>query len=167
MRGVSNRRFPYGFYPIVYPVGPGPSYLYRDGEYGKVDNTTRPGGILRQLSLAGKVNNTFKITSDNVTIFSLYTDLSNCTSTYELTMSTPITLNSTSYDHPKPEEAGDSVVMYSMLPSGINASAVGCVNRTVDEMVFLSSAAEGSGVNSVFVLWGVVLLWPHDDVTVV
>ncbi|KAF9035270.1 hypothetical protein BJ165DRAFT_1355899 [Panaeolus papilionaceus] len=50
-RGVEGRGFPFFFYPITFPVGNGPDYLYREGEYGNATDPSRPGGPLFQFSV--------------------------------------------------------------------------------------------------------------------
>ncbi|KAF8996665.1 hypothetical protein BDQ17DRAFT_1364230 [Cyathus striatus] len=167
-RGVSNRGFPFVFYPVVYPQNSGPDYLYREQEYGKIDNTTRPGGPLTQISIV-ESNYTLRITSDQMTINALSSDLSSCaTSSTGVKITSPAPVNSSSYDHPKPEEAlqyyrassvvlsldsfnnsiafssNDSSMMYALIPAGINTTIVQCTNQTIGANVLLPN---GSMIN--------------------
>ncbi|KAF8977339.1 hypothetical protein BDQ17DRAFT_1319079 [Cyathus striatus] len=110
-RGVSNRGFPFVFYPIVFPQSAGPTYLYAEQEYGKVNDSIRPGGPLTQISLSTP-SYTLRITSDETTITSLSNTLSSslssplstCSSA-NISLTEPIPLNSSTEAHPKPEEA--------------------------------------------------------------
>ncbi|KAG6907620.1 hypothetical protein DXG01_008197 [Tephrocybe rancida] len=165
-RGVQGRGFPFLFYPVVFsaPIGAGGYYLYREEEYGKADNTSRPGGPLRQVSFSSS-NSTFHIVSDNTTVTWLQTAVnSSCHSLNTFTVSSILPYNSSETPYPKPEEAiqyyrASSVVLTldgynntaalgsdeTALPSPVlptvDTELLNCINQTIGTTVPLVSAA--------------------------
>ncbi|PPQ70611.1 hypothetical protein CVT24_000684 [Panaeolus cyanescens] len=126
-RGTAGRNFPFFFWPVVWPttLGFGVGWYgwygpYYDGrrDYGDPTNSTRPGGPLVVATLQSSTSTnpaaTFRILSDNFTVYSLISDISsNCTSHKLLTpindiisSVTPYTDSTTSI--PRPE----NVVQY-------------------------------------------------------
>ncbi|KAG6844503.1 hypothetical protein H0H87_006389, partial [Tephrocybe sp. NHM501043] len=106
-RGVQDRGFPFMFYPVVFaaPIGAGGYYLYREEEYGKAENTSRPGGSLRQVSFSSATS-TFHVVADNSTIISLQTAVNgSCHSVNSFKASSILPYNSSETPYPRPEEA--------------------------------------------------------------
>ncbi|KAG5337588.1 hypothetical protein C0989_009236 [Termitomyces sp. Mn162] len=165
-RGVQGRGFPFVFYPVVFapPIGVGGSYLYSEDEYGKADNTSRPGGPLFQASFSSP-NSTFYIIADNITVSSLQSAVNNsCLKTNAFTVFAPLPYDSSNTPYPRPEEAiqyyrASSVVLtldgYNNtaalgdnqsalplpLPPNVDINLLACVNRTIGTSVPLVSAA--------------------------
>ncbi|EED84581.1 predicted protein [Postia placenta Mad-698-R] len=69
---VTDRGFPFCFWPVVWEKQPyGAPYLYAP-EYGSPTNTSRPGGPLTQATFTSKTsNNTFWVVADNATVIAL------------------------------------------------------------------------------------------------
>ncbi|GLB42472.1 hypothetical protein LshimejAT787_1104870 [Lyophyllum shimeji] len=184
-RGVQGRGFPFVFYPVVFsaPVGGEAYYLYREEEYGKADNSTRPGGPLRQVAFSSP-NSTFHIVSDNTTVIWLQTAVnSSCHSSNTFTVSAVQPYNSSQSPYPRPEEAiqyyrASSVVLtldgYNntaalgtnetapavSLPPTVDAKLLACINQTIGATVPLVGAAGRSYTPSacglLFIAW---VLW--------
>ncbi|KAF8985212.1 hypothetical protein BDQ17DRAFT_1169730, partial [Cyathus striatus] len=85
-RGVSGLGFPFVFWPLAWGgiAGAGGAAYLHSTEYGKPDNTTRPGGPLFTATFPSSSNNgnsTFRLLSDNTTVTTLISTVqSNCTS---------------------------------------------------------------------------------------
>ncbi|KAJ7513078.1 hypothetical protein B0H11DRAFT_17357 [Mycena galericulata] len=84
-RGVSDRGFPFYFWPMVWATDEeddsDSSYMYTN-EYGQPDNTTRPGGPQAiAVFQSNSTGTTFRVVSDNSTVAALMSDISaNCSS---------------------------------------------------------------------------------------
>ncbi|KAK7040780.1 hypothetical protein VNI00_009686 [Paramarasmius palmivorus] len=116
-RGVAGRGFPFYFWPIAWSAGVDEESYLRSQEYGKVDNTSRPGGPLVQATFTSNtMGDTFRVVMDNATASSLIPRLwafclewlvppVNTTSTTSLAASYPSVLPTPSLlgDIPQPE----------------------------------------------------------------
>ncbi|KAF8197478.1 hypothetical protein BJ912DRAFT_1055883 [Pholiota molesta] len=110
-RGVANRGFPFFFWPLAWGgvAGVGTAAYLHNTEYGRFDNSSRPGGIMMtaEFNSSSSQSTTFRIVADNTTVNSLITDIvSNCTSS---NLASPSTIVATTYNDslvsPKPEQA--------------------------------------------------------------
>ncbi|KAI0027238.1 hypothetical protein K488DRAFT_62148 [Vararia minispora EC-137] len=86
IRGVSDKGFPYYFYPVTWNTSPYPyypPYLHTSGEYGGPTNSSRPGGPLMQAAfVSATTGTTLYFVADNSTVSSLLPIvLQNCSST--------------------------------------------------------------------------------------
>ncbi|KAJ6607847.1 hypothetical protein B0H10DRAFT_2166703 [Mycena sp. CBHHK59/15] len=159
-RGVAARGFPFYFWPISWGTGFGyrtnGAYLYSD-EYGKPNNSSRPGGPMATAAFQSNSTNTeFRVVADNSTVAALITDImANCSS--YLTSSSPAAptpFNASAADAPKPEQvveyyrassvalsldgynntaifAAENTTADVALPSGIDVSLLDCLNQTI------------------------------------
>ncbi|KZT69983.1 hypothetical protein DAEQUDRAFT_725969 [Daedalea quercina L-15889] len=162
---VAGRGFPFLFWPVVwgpYP-GYGPYYLHST-EYGRPDNTSRPGGALAEATFASNsTNSTFVVVADNSTVAALIASVSaNCT-LGGASSAAPAPFNATT-GAPRPEQAvqyyrASSVVLlldgYNdtsalgndtdatavALPGWVDRTLLTCLNDTIGEAVPLISGA--------------------------
>ncbi|KAJ7786835.1 hypothetical protein B0H14DRAFT_2400161 [Mycena olivaceomarginata] len=82
-RGISDRPFPFYFWPIAW--GPGPGYsssaaCMHSDEYGQPDNSSRPGGPMAvAVFQSNSTDVTFRLVADNFTVADLMPDITaNC-----------------------------------------------------------------------------------------
>lgn len=164
---VAGRGFPFLFWPVVWGAYPGfgPHYLH-SSEYGRPDNTTRPGGALADATFTSSTSNsTFFIVADNSTVASLIDSIStNCT--LGNSSSTAPTLYNATDSEPRPEQAiqyyrASSVVLlldgYNNtnalgndtnatavpLPSWVDQTLLTCLNDTIAASAPLFASAQG------------------------
>jgi len=154
-RSVSGRGFPFGYWPLVWGagVGAGIGYLH-DSEYGRGDNSSRPGGVLFQaIIMEPNDNTTYHLVADNSSVTSILSSVeSNCTL---LTNSiTPRAINPDNSSEPQPEQAvqyyrassvaltldgynnsavdsSNDTAVDTPLPSGLNMTFLDCLNQTI------------------------------------
>ncbi|OCH94033.1 hypothetical protein OBBRIDRAFT_723698 [Obba rivulosa] len=163
--GVSNRGFPFFFWPVVWGtgLGYGAAYLY-DSEYGLPSNSSRPGGPMAQAAfVSNSTNSTFHVLADNSTVASLISAIdSNCT-VGSSSSTTPSPYDGANASQPRPEQViqyyrASSVALtldgYNNtdaltgnenstvpIPSWVDASLLNCLNDTIGEAVPLISGA--------------------------
>ncbi|CAK5284171.1 unnamed protein product [Mycena citricolor] len=150
---VSGRGFPYFFWPLSF----GRPHLHSNQEYGRADNSSRPGGAMSTAAFQSNGPNVtvFRILSDSTTTNALITALqANCSSS--LVPSTSVTAspyNETSTAPPQPEQViqyyrassialsldgyNNSAVFQgagapdTALPAGIDTKLLDCLNQTI------------------------------------
>ncbi|KAJ7504611.1 hypothetical protein B0H11DRAFT_1980327 [Mycena galericulata] len=142
--GVSNRPFPFFFWPVVWGPGYNPyaPYIYNN-EYGQPGNNTRPGGPQATAVFHSNSTNAtmtiFHVISDNATVASLMSDISaNCSAwlvTSSITNSTTALPTPSNTTLQKPEQ----VVQYyrassvTLMLDGYNNTAIFApANTTAD-----------------------------------
>ncbi|KAI9569797.1 hypothetical protein HD554DRAFT_2087454 [Boletus coccyginus] len=188
-RGVSNRGFPFWFWPVVWngPGAPAGSYL-RAPEYGDSYNTSRVGGSMAEATFTSNSTNTiFHVLSDNATVSSLISSIdANCSSSLSSSSSTsPQAFNASAPDAPQPEQAieyyrASSIVLTldgynnsatlssdtnatdSPLQSGIDTTLLDCLNQTIGLSALLISGAGlqwSTGPSSASLLGLLLLVW--------
>ncbi|KAJ3502153.1 hypothetical protein NLJ89_g9016 [Agrocybe chaxingu] len=184
-RGVAGRGFPFIYYPIIWPVGLGPAYLYSSTEYGSMNDTKRPGGPLVQVAIynsSAEPRFTYRVISDSDTGKSLYSTLTARCAKNSLRVDSPVAINSNGSVATLPSEAiqyyrASSVVLTldgynntaiydttepfdpsAPLPSGLNLSELGCINSTIGDTVLL---AGGSAIRpqTTLTLLAFLLVW--------
>ncbi|KAG7442542.1 uncharacterized protein BT62DRAFT_982442 [Guyanagaster necrorhizus] len=182
-RGVAGLGFPFYYWPIAWGgIGLGSAAYLHDSEYGRPDNSSRPGGAMTYATFpASSGNATFHVVADNDTVASLITDVnSNCSSVINTTStsSTPITFNDSDASTPKPEQSVQyyraSTVALTVdgynntgalendtadtpIPSWVDTNTLNCLNLTIEAAVPL---VDGAGRQWVAPNVGfVTLLW--------
>jgi hypothetical protein len=206
--GVENRGFPFTFFPIVFasPGGWGDSYLYREGEvgdfdfsyiivvtydashqYGKVNDSSRPGGPLYQFSISSNMS-AFHVLADNSTASFLQMTIQNiCRNATNFIVSSSTAMNESQASYPSPEQAiqyyrASSVVLtldgYNNtvalgvnpsaapvpLPSNIDTNLVSCVNQTIGTSVpLIGGALQSYPSSSIMLLWFVWMIYCFSD----
>ncbi|KAH9836307.1 uncharacterized protein C8Q71DRAFT_761776 [Rhodofomes roseus] len=164
---VAGRGFPFLFWPVVWGAYPGfGAHYLHSGEYGRPDNTSRPGGALVDATFSSNsTNSTFFIVGDNSTVASLIDSISgNCTLASN-SSTTPSPYNATSSE-PKPEQAvqyyrassvallldgynntvalgNDTNATAVPLPSWVDMTLLNCLNDTIAQAAPLFSGAQG------------------------
>ncbi|CAA7271480.1 unnamed protein product [Cyclocybe aegerita] len=166
-RGVGGLGFPFVFWPLAWGgVGLGGSALYlHNTEYGRWDNSSRPGGVQMTAAFSSSSQNTtFRLMTDQASLESLIDDIvDSCRDN----LSSPDNITATNYDDtvaaPKPEQAvqyyrASSVVLTldgynntgalgpegtpdTPLPTDIDNNLLSCLNETIAEAVPLVDAA--------------------------
>jgi len=164
-------------------VGAGTGAYLHDSEYGRPDNSSRPGGPLATtVFVSNSTNTTFRILADNVTISELINDIQS-TCTIKANSSTPVPYQDSLSALPQPEQTiqyyrassvaltldgyNNSAVFQddgspdTPLPSNIDNNLLICLNTTIGAAVPLengSSAIFDSALRNqvVLVVW---LVW--------
>ncbi|KAG6830005.1 hypothetical protein H0H92_002696, partial [Tricholoma furcatifolium] len=187
-RGVSGRGFPFVFWPVAWGGTGGSSsaqYLHTS-EYGRPDNTSRPGGPLATATIISDAssNTTFRILADNATIASLSKavqaacsyNLNNASSSF---FATPY--NDSFSALPQPEQTvqyyrASSVALTldgynntadfepegtedSPLPLNIDSYLLDCINVTIGSAVPLVSNSPGSKTPNMGALSLLFVIW--------
>ncbi|KAJ3565473.1 hypothetical protein NP233_g7608 [Leucocoprinus birnbaumii] len=157
--GVGGLGFPFFYWPVIFGstaiIGTG-SYLHTHGEYGDVNNSSRPGGALMTATFPSNANGntTFRIMADNSTVTSLTADiLSSCGSS----ISNSTSHASTPYNETGPPIPAQAIQYYrassivlsldsynntavysndtnappSPLPNNIDTTLLRCLNSTI------------------------------------
>ncbi|KAF9484644.1 hypothetical protein BDN70DRAFT_989357 [Pholiota conissans] len=168
-RSVAGRGFPFFFWPLAWGgvAGVGTAAYLHDSEYGRFDNSSRPGGIMMTASFNSSSSQptTFRLVADNTTVTSLITDIvANCTSA---NLASPGSIVATTYNDslasPKPEQVVQyyraSSVALSLdgyndtaalaadgtpdtpLPTNIDTTLLNCLNFTIAAAVPLVDSA--------------------------
>ncbi|THU90442.1 hypothetical protein K435DRAFT_728343 [Dendrothele bispora CBS 962.96] len=114
--GVSNRGFPFYFWPVTWGAASGYTathyYHDADSEYGLPGNSSRPGGVISFATFSSNTQNTtFHVVSDNATVTNLITDIYfHCSSSINNSTSTttPVPFNDSDPSAPSPQ----SVIQY-------------------------------------------------------
>ncbi|KAJ8697168.1 hypothetical protein PTI98_006966 [Pleurotus ostreatus] len=166
-RGVAGRGFPFYFWPVAWggAAGVGAGAYLHSNEYGRHDNSTRPGGVEVTAVFISSSNgtNTFRLMADNATVTSLIEDIrGNCSSSLAANSST--TPSAFDPDQlPKPEQTvqyyrassvaltfdgynntgalADEGTPDTPLPAGLDATLLNCLNDTIVNNVPLVDAA--------------------------
>ncbi|KAF7425990.1 hypothetical protein PC9H_008352 [Pleurotus ostreatus] len=167
-RGVAGRGFPFYFWPVAWggAAGAGTGAYLHTNEYGRHDNSSRPGGAQVTATFISNSNgtNTFRLMSDTATVTSLIEGIrGNCSSSLAANSST----SSSAFDPnglPKPEQTvqyyrASSVALTfdgynntgalagegtpdTPLPAGLDATLLNCLNATIINNVPLVDAAD-------------------------
>ncbi|KAK1232626.1 hypothetical protein PQX77_004247 [Marasmius sp. AFHP31] len=165
--GVAGRGFPFYFWPVTWGAAAGAGtaayYHNRDDEYGRPDNTSRPGGTMTYATFDVGNSTMYHLLADNATVSSLIISINSKCSGYTITANT--TLSATTSDMLKPYDASapnatkpENVIQYyrassvalaldgynnsavfsndtnapdTPLPTGLNTSALDCLNQTI------------------------------------
>ncbi|KZS96377.1 hypothetical protein SISNIDRAFT_451066 [Sistotremastrum niveocremeum HHB9708] len=178
---VANRGFPFGFWPVVWgsTLGFSTAAYLHDSEYGRPDNSSRPGGALFEAPLSEPNDNTtYHLVADNATITSLLQSIeANCTlSTNSIT---PVAFNPNDTSQPQPEQAiqyyrASSIVLTldgyndtavnsggnqtdTPLPNNLNQTFLQCINETIGAAAPLIGASNTLIIPAAFPLVGT--LW--------
>ncbi|KAG6849345.1 hypothetical protein H0H93_009265 [Arthromyces matolae] len=187
-RGVAGLGFPFVFWPVVWGGAGGfgtEAYLHTS-EYGRPDNSSRPGGPLTTAIFVSSANSntTFRLLADNQTAISLVADIqSSCGSDLNNSTSVfvPASYNDSFSSLPQPEQTVQyyraSTVALTLdgynntavfedqgtpdvsLPSDIDTTLLSCLNSTIGAAVPLVGGASSLPVPSIGVLGGVYVLW--------
>ncbi|KDR73593.1 hypothetical protein GALMADRAFT_280747 [Galerina marginata CBS 339.88] len=166
-RGVAGRGFPFIFWPLAWGGigGLGGAAYYHTTEYGRPDNSSRPGGIMMTAAFtSSSQNTTFRLVADNTTVSSLIDDITaNCSSS----LSSPSTIVATAYNESLPAPQPEQAVQYyrassvsltldgynntgaadpegtpdTPLPTNIDATLLDCLNQTIGLAVPLVDGA--------------------------
>ncbi|KAF9461733.1 hypothetical protein BDZ94DRAFT_1310362 [Collybia nuda] len=183
-RGVTGRGFPYAFYPVVFipPIAVGAPYLY-NSEYGKPDNTSRPGGPLQEISIASNIS-TFHIISDNATVYYLHSILpTSCSGTTTFQVTLPQSYNSSQISGVQPEQAiqyyrassavltldgynntaafgSDESAPPTPLPRNIDTNLMTCINQTIGGSIpLVGGGIRTSGPSSALIFLVFWVIW--------
>ncbi|KAL0960248.1 hypothetical protein HGRIS_011880 [Hohenbuehelia grisea] len=169
-RGTAGLGFPFYFWPLAWggvAGGGGAAYLH-NREYGRSDNSSRPGGpMVSAVFVSNSTNQSaFRILADNQTVVDLIQDIrSNCSSNLGPSSSTsPSSYNDTSDAPPQPEQAvqyfrASSVALTldgynnsatfasegtpdTPLPTNIDNTLLDCLNQTIALAVPLIDGAD-------------------------
>lgn len=171
-RGVANRGFPFYFWPVAWggAAGVGTGAYMHNHEYGRPNNSSRPGGPLYTTSFSSNSSatnrSTFHLLADNTTVTNLADTIDErCASFLNSTnSSTPIAFNENATNAPKPESAiqyyrASSVVLTldgynnsavfsedekaqdTPLPTNLDTGLLDCLNKTIGENVPLVEAS--------------------------
>ncbi|KAF8163560.1 hypothetical protein B0H34DRAFT_652185 [Crassisporium funariophilum] len=166
-RGTAGRGFPFVFWPLAFggAAGIGTAAYLHTSDYGRYDNSSRPGGIMMIATFpSSSQNTTFRLIADNTTVISLIEDIvADCSSN----INSPTTITPTAYNDSlafaKPEQAvqyyrASSVALTldgynntgalgpegtpdTPLPSNIDTNLLNCLNATIGEAVPLVGGA--------------------------
>ncbi|TFK39216.1 hypothetical protein BDQ12DRAFT_650289 [Crucibulum laeve] len=172
-RGVAGRGFPFVFWPLAWGgvAGVGTAAYLHTNEYGRPDNSSRPGGVMMTAAFpSSSGNTTFRVVSDNTTVTSLIQDIAaNCSTVVKDSSSiTPSAYNDSSPDPPKPEQSvqyyrassvsltldgynntgalGDDNTPDTPLPSNIDRNLLDCLNSTIGDAVPLIDSGVSVGM---------------------
>ncbi|KAJ7583873.1 hypothetical protein C8J56DRAFT_952087 [Mycena floridula] len=168
-RGVVGRSFPFYFWPLAWggAAGAGTGAYLHNSEYGRYDNTSRPGGVMTYAIFpSNSGNTTFRLVADKTTVSDLITDITAaCTSSLNTanTSTSPVAFSDTDASSPKPESAveyyrassvaltldgynntgalGDEGTPDTPLPSNIDVTLLNCLNSTIGTAVPLVDGA--------------------------
>jgi len=185
-RGVAGLGFPFYFWPLAWGgVGgvAGAAYLH-NSEYGRPNNSSRPGGALVTAAFySTQTNTTFRLIADNSTVTELIQDIqSNCTSSNlaSNSSSSPSPYQDSFSALPQPEQtiqyyrassvaltldgynntgalSSDASVPDTPLPTNFDKTLLACLNETIGAAVPLIDG--GSTLQPVFGLPTVLLVW--------
>jgi len=173
--GVAGYGFPFYFWPLAF----GGAYLYgaryiNYNEYGRPDNSTRPGGPMVTSTYASNTTNTtFYLLTDSDTANDLVSVVQqNCSSVLNSGVSnTPVPYNTSDPNAPRPEEAvqyyraSSAALMLegynntaqlsdntslpdTPLPTNIDMNLLMCLNYTIGAAIPLVDAANPTAWNS-------------------
>jgi len=187
-RGVNGRGFPFIFWPLAWggAFGFGSAnwqYLHTS-EYGRPDNSSRPGGTMATAAfVSSSSNTTFRILADNITVSDLITSIqSNCSTDLSASSSsTPSSYADSLSSLPQPEQTiqyyracslaltldgynntgalGPDGTPDTPLPTNIDTTLLNCLNQTIGAAVPLISDSTRLSIptlNFVGFLW---VLW--------
>ncbi|KAF7314315.1 hypothetical protein MKEN_00904100 [Mycena kentingensis (nom. inval.)] len=179
-RGVAGRGFPFYFWPIGFGGLGGAAYYHSNSEYGRSNNSSRPGGpIVTAAFQSLDTKTTLRILADNTTVVALITDISANCSDLTTGVPTPASWDDEGTAPPQPEQMVQyyraSSIALSLdgynntaifeaegtpdvaLPSGIDAVLLDCVNQTIGAAAPLIDA--GSTLPAPSMLGIVSLIW--------
>ncbi|RDB27004.1 hypothetical protein Hypma_005072 [Hypsizygus marmoreus] len=161
-RGVAGRGFPFVFWPLAWGglAGAGAGVYLHNSEYGRPNNSSRPGGpMVTAAFISSSQNTTFRVLADNATVTELITDIkSNCSSSLNSSSSSsPSTYEDSLSALPQPEQAiqyyrASSVALTldgynntgalgpegtpdTPIPTNIDQNLLDCLNQTIGEAV--------------------------------
>ncbi|EEB96747.1 hypothetical protein MPER_04067, partial [Moniliophthora perniciosa FA553] len=176
-RGVAGRGFPFYFWPVAWggAAGAGTAAYLHNNEYGRPDNSSRPGGPMFTTTISSNTSatnrSTFHLISDNTTVVTLADIIDErCASLISTNSSTPFAFSENATNVPKPESAiqyyrASSVVLTlegynnsavfseddniqdSPLPNNVDTGLLDCLNRTIGENVPLVAAPLSTSSN--------------------
>ncbi|KAG6865502.1 hypothetical protein C0991_002101, partial [Blastosporella zonata] len=187
-RGVSNRGFPFVFWPLAWGgvggFGAG-SYLHTS-EYGRPDNSSRPGGPLVTASFVSSSasNTTYRLLADNATAVSLIPNIqASCSSNLNNSTSSFVVIpyNDSLSALPQPEQTVQyyraSTVALTLdgynntavfeadgtpnvpLPTSIDTTLLACLNTTIGAAVPLVDGVPGLTAPNLSILGFLYLIW--------
>ncbi|KAJ7866906.1 hypothetical protein B0H13DRAFT_2560431 [Mycena leptocephala] len=171
-RGVSDRPFPFYFWPIAWGPGPGynssAAYMHSD-EYGQPDNSSRPGGpMAAAVFQSNSTGATFRLVADNSTVADLMPEITaNCSHLLvptSISATTPMPFNASTE---KPEQvvqyyrassvalsldgynnsavfAPENSTADTPLPSSVDTNLLDCLNGTIGLAVPLVDSARST-----------------------
>ncbi|KAJ2934958.1 hypothetical protein H1R20_g2186, partial [Candolleomyces eurysporus] len=186
-RGTAGRGFPFVFWPVAF-VGAGSyggAHYYHNSEYGRADNSTRPGGAQVTAAFTSNSQGTvFRVLADNTTVVSLIQSIEgNCSSSLQSTGISPSPYLGADQSLPLPEQViqyyrASSVALSldgynnsavftedenaadTPIPTNIDTTLLNCMNSTIGNEVPLvdsgaASLSLGSGIHSNVGLLGI------------
>ncbi|KAF5378795.1 hypothetical protein D9615_006913 [Tricholomella constricta] len=185
-RGVTGRGFPFIFWPLAFGgiggLGAG-AYLH-NSEYGRPNNSSRPGGPLATaIFFSNSANTTYRLLADNTTVASLITDIKeSCSSNLNgSTSSAPSPYEDSLSALPQPEQTVQyyraSSVALSLdgynntavfavegtpdvpLPDNIDKALLSCLNQTIGEAVPLVGGVPGLSAPNLSILGVFWIVW--------
>jgi len=171
--GPAGYGFPFFFWPLAFGTGYGAHYINGNDEYGRPDNSSRPGGpMVTSTYVSNTQNTTFYLVTDNNTATTMVPILQqNCSSVLNSGVSnTPVPYNVSDGNSPKPEgtiqyyRASSAALILggynntaqlsdntslpdSPLPSNIDMNLLVCLNETIGIAIPLVDAASPTAWN--------------------
>ncbi|KAJ7879753.1 hypothetical protein B0H14DRAFT_3106272 [Mycena olivaceomarginata] len=147
-RGVSDRPFPFYFWPIASSA----AYMHSD-EYGQPDNSSRPGGPMAPAVFqSNSTGTTFRLVADNSTVADLMPDITaNCSHFLVPTSISPeqvvqyyrassVALSLDGYNN-SAVFAPENSTADTPLPSSVDTNLLDCLNGTIGLAVPLVDSA--------------------------
>lgn len=185
-RGVAGRGFPFIFWPIAWGgiggIGAG-AYLH-NSEYGRPNNSSRPGGPMATAAFFSNAGNTtYRLISDNTTVAALITDVKDaCSSNLNgSTSSAPSPYDDSFTAIPQPEQTIQyyraSTVALTLdghndtaalgpdgtpdvpLPNNIDRNLLNCLNQTIGAAAPLIDGVAGLSAPSMGLFGIFWILW--------
>ncbi|KAJ7865736.1 hypothetical protein B0H14DRAFT_3442764 [Mycena olivaceomarginata] len=144
-RGVSDRPFPFYFWPIAWGPGPGYSssaaYMHSD-EYGQPDNISRPGGPMAPAVFqSNSTGTTFRLVADNSTVADLMPDITaNCShflvpTSISYYRASSVALSLDGYNN-SAVFAPENSTADTPLPSSVDTNLLDCLNGTIHRLLY-------------------------------
>ncbi|KZV85904.1 hypothetical protein EXIGLDRAFT_653630 [Exidia glandulosa HHB12029] len=187
-RGVTGAGFPFYFWPLVWggAIGYTAGYLHDENEYGKVDNSSRPGGALYQVPIVSPSSasfvSTYHLIADHDTVTALISSISsNCTGIsnaplqasalasnasslapetaiqYYRASSVALTLDG--YNNTAALSNDTSATAMTPIPSAVNMTFLTCLNETIGASVpLVDSAHLGAHANVGLLIFSIALV---------
>ncbi|KAG5652591.1 hypothetical protein H0H81_004422 [Sphagnurus paluster] len=186
-RGVGGLGFPFVFWPLAWGgiAGVGAGAYLHNSEYGRPNNSSRPGGPLATAAfVSNSANTTYRLLADNATVTSLIVDIKEkCSSNLNgSTSAAPSPYEDSLTALPQPEQSVQyyraSTVALTLdgynntaifqqegtpdvpLPNNIDKNLLACLNQTIGEAVpLVTSGVPGLTAPNLSVLALFWLVW--------
>ncbi|KAF8069245.1 hypothetical protein FPV67DRAFT_1113544 [Lyophyllum atratum] len=186
-RGVAGRGFPFVFWPLAWGGvgGIGAAAYLHNSEYGRPNNSSRPGGPMAAAAFVSSTGNTtYRILSDNTTIIALISHIKDaCSSNLNngSSSSAPSPYQDSFSAIPQPEQTiqyyrassialtldgynntgalGPDGTADTPLPNNIDTNLLTCLNQTIGDAAPLIGGVPGLSVPSMGLLGLLWVLW--------